>query len=127
MRDIMAGMDEKDCFRMLLLGSTVVTCSSSFTAALDEFHIFYVKDVPEVDSRPGAVRTGNLDIIWQLGYVRVAYGALNGERQCSWAAVPDCLVRFSWGEYCGSWVTFAWRFALSSLRSVFVDCRAGLL
>ena len=55
-------------------------------------------------------------ILWQLGYVRVAYGALNGERQCSWAAVPDCLVRFSWGEYCGSWVTFAWRMALSMVR-----------
>ena len=66
-------------------------------------------------------------IWWQLGYVRMVYGALNGERQCSWAAVPDCLVRFSWREYCGSWVTFAWRFALSSLRSLFVGCRAELL
>ena len=27
------------------------------SGALKEFHIFYVKDVPEVDSRPGAVRT----------------------------------------------------------------------
>ena len=26
-------------------------------------------------------------ILWQLGYVRVAYGALNVERQCSWAVV----------------------------------------
>ena len=42
---------------MLLLGSTVVTCSSSSTAALEEFHIFYVMDTPVVDSRPGAVRT----------------------------------------------------------------------
>ena len=46
---------------MLLLGSTVVTRSSSSTAALEEFHIFYVMDTPVVDSRPGAVRTGNLD------------------------------------------------------------------
>ena len=27
---------------MLLLGSTVVPCSASSTAALEEFHIFYV-------------------------------------------------------------------------------------
>ena len=26
------------------------------------------------------------------------------------------LVRFSWGEYGGSWVTFAWRMALSMVR-----------
>ena len=35
----------------------------SLRVLLKEFHIFYVKDIPEVDSRPGAVRTGNLDII----------------------------------------------------------------
>ena len=29
----------------------------SLRVLLYEFHIFYVKDIPEVDSRPGAVRT----------------------------------------------------------------------
>ena len=29
----------------------------SLRVLLKEFHIFYVKDIPEVDSRPGAVRT----------------------------------------------------------------------
>ena len=46
----------------------------------------------------------------------MAVGALNTESQCSRATVPDWLVRFSWGEYCGSWVTFAWRMALSMVR-----------
>ena len=41
---------------------------------LEEFHIFYVKDVPEVDSRPGAVRTGNLDIISTSSSYDVADG-----------------------------------------------------
>ena len=31
-------------------------------------------------------------ILWRSGYVRVAYGALNVEIQCSWAVVPD----FAW-------------------------------
>ena len=35
----------------------------SLRLLLVEFHIFYVMDIPEVDSRPGAVHTGNLDII----------------------------------------------------------------
>ena len=35
----------------------------SLRVLLKEFHFFYVKDISEVDSRPGAVRTGNLDII----------------------------------------------------------------
>ena len=29
----------------------------SLRVLLKEFHIFYVKDDPEIDSRPGAVRT----------------------------------------------------------------------
>ena len=35
----------------------------SLRLLLEKFHIFYVKGDPEVDSRPGAVRTKNLDII----------------------------------------------------------------
>ena len=35
----------------------------SLRLLLVEFHIFYVMDIPEVDSRPSAVRTGNLDNI----------------------------------------------------------------
>ena len=31
--------------------------------AFERISYLYVKDIPEVDSRPGAVRTGNLDII----------------------------------------------------------------
>ena len=46
----------------------------SLRVLLEEFHIFYVKDVPEVDSRPGAVRTGNLDIISTSSSYDVADG-----------------------------------------------------
>ena len=35
----------------------------SLRLLLVEFHIFYVMDIPEDFSRPGAVRTGNLDNI----------------------------------------------------------------
>ena len=31
--------------------------------------------------------------MWQLGYVRVAYGALIVERQCSWAVVMNASAR----------------------------------
>ena len=37
------------------------------------------------DRLAGALLLGR--ILWQLGYVRVAYGALIVERQCSWAVV----------------------------------------
>ena len=59
-----------------LLGSTVDSYSAflSLRVLLEEFHIFYVKDVPEVDSRPGAVRTGNLDIISTSSSYDVADG-----------------------------------------------------
>ena len=47
-----------------LLGSTVDTYSASVFGCFWKNFIFStLKDVPEVDSRPGAVRTGNLDII----------------------------------------------------------------
>ena len=46
----------------------------SLRVLLEEFHIFYVMDVPEVDSRPGAVRTGNLDIISTSSSYDVADG-----------------------------------------------------
>ena len=46
-----------------LLGSTVDTYSASVFGCFWKNFIFSTfKDVPEVDSRPGAVRTGNLDI-----------------------------------------------------------------
>ena len=93
MRDIMAGMDEKDRMLLLIYKPLVfaVTCSvfvlprctglwtllgddfrNGFRISsvrqwyfvgvilrllLEEFHIFYVKGDPEVDSRPGAVCT----------------------------------------------------------------------
>ena len=50
-----------------LLGSTVDTYSASVFGC-------FGKDVPEVDSRPGAVRTGNLDIISTSSSYDVADG-----------------------------------------------------
>ena len=65
-------------------------------------------------------------ILRRVGLRLRGVGALNAESQCLWATVPDWLVRFSWGECCGSWVTFAWRMALSMVRDSVRGCRARL-
>ena len=58
-----------------ILGSTVDTYSASVFGCFWKNFIFStLKDVPEVDSRPGAVRTGNLDIISTSSSYDVADG-----------------------------------------------------
>ena len=62
-----------ECFRISSVRQWIHIRRQSMRL-LEEFHIFYVKDVPEVDARPGAVRTGNLYIISTSSSYDVADG-----------------------------------------------------